>query len=139
MKSLSWDMIGTALKTLGLLGFWAADNVAFLALSGALDDYRLDDASRQTRRKGVQDRASSFANRFYFFGAVAGLFVNVRAYWKHRLTELQSAQRTLRNFQNETTIVEPVEIDNAWESLTKAQEKQFSLFLALLKVRCPIS
>jgi hypothetical protein len=110
------------------LGFWAADNVSFLTASGFLDNYTLKTSKRLERRQSIQTRAARFAAQSYFMGAVAGLFVNLRSYWSHRQNEIKSTQDMLAESEDE---------DNR-QAATDAQEKQFELFLALLKSCCDV-
>jgi Peroxisomal biogenesis factor 11 (PEX11) len=151
-------LIGTALKCLGLAGFWAGDNINFLAQCGFLDDYSNHDNNnnnnnkheRLQQRQRLAAKAGIFANRSYFIGAVAGLVVNARAYWHHcretnkRLLLQQTAAAAAaaattaqENIQMTTTPTEQVKNDNDFQKiLDEAQEKQFILFVALLKSCC---
>jgi hypothetical protein len=131
-----WDATGSALKMLGLLGFWLGDNVNFCAESGALDNYTLNKDDRLARRKQWQTFASNNANRAYFFGAVAGLLTNAYAYHrfrKDRLTEVE--QEYMQSFEDhhDDEKLEKEEQAHALRKLKKIQAQQFSLFLALLK------
>jgi Peroxisomal biogenesis factor 11 (PEX11) len=95
-------LIGTAVKCLGLAGFWAGDNVNFLASSGVLDNYNAqDDRRRLQQRKRLATQAGMFANRSYFIGAVAGLIVNARAY---RLFRRQARERLWQQQQHKQQI-----------------------------------
>jgi Peroxisomal biogenesis factor 11 (PEX11) len=127
-KAPAWKIIGSALKIVGLLGFWAADNVSFLTASGFLDNYKLKTSKRLERRQSIQTRAARFAAQSYFMGAVAGLFVNLRSYWSHRQNEIKSTQDIIAESEDE---------DNR-QAAKGAQEKQFELFLALLKSCCDV-
>jgi hypothetical protein len=127
-KSLSsplWKTLGTAIKMAGLLGFWAGDNVSFLSSCGFLDDLRTERVVRQNRRNETSTTFSKFANRSYFFGALAGLYVNLKVYLEYRANNLQQAQDKL-NDDGEGK----VQASQAWET---AKAKEFSLFLALVK------
>lgn len=127
-KAPAWKIIGSALKIVGLLGFWTADNVSFLTASGFLDNHKLKTSKRLERRQSIQTRAARFAAQSYFMGAVAGLFVNLRSYWSHRQNEIKSTQDMLAESDDE---------DNR-QAAKDAQEKQFELFLALLKSCCDV-
>jgi hypothetical protein len=116
-----WILTGTALKMIGLLGFWAGDNVSFLAQSGVLDDYRKTKRDRLHQRLQYMSTFSSFANRSYFAGSAACLWTNWKAYWEHRNTKLREASESGDD-----------------QAYGKAQEKQFTLFLALLKSCCDV-
>jgi hypothetical protein len=116
-----WIQTGTALKMIGLLGFWAGDNVSFLAQSGVLDDFRKTKRDRLHERLQYVSTFSSFANQSYFAGSVAGLWTNWKAYWEHRNTKLREASESGDD-----------------QAYGKAQEKQFTLFLALLKSCCDV-
>lgn len=134
-----WNLVGNALKMLGLLGFWAADNISFLTQSGCLDDFTKDKVACLHERQRRVSNASAYANRSYFAGAIAGLLTNWRIYWEHR-------NGTLRNLQqkaSETVWNRNIKsIDthgySDFEALQTAQEKQFALFLALLKSCCDV-
>lgn len=78
------DQFATTVRYLGLAGFWALDNTAFLAASGVWDNYRTDSGSRSATRKALQTKASVWANRSYFSSAVAGFWINLEALRKFR-------------------------------------------------------
>jgi Peroxisomal biogenesis factor 11 (PEX11) len=120
-----WQVAGNAIKSLGLLGFWAADNVSFLALSGFLDDFT--HKNRLAERARIISQASVAANRSYFVGAVAGLIVNWKSYWDQT-----------KALHQQTALIDSSEDDAAQEALQAAKEKQFSLFVALLKSVCDV-
>jgi hypothetical protein len=128
-KAPAWKIIGSALKIVGLLGFWTADNANFLASSGFLDNYKLDASERFERRQSIQKRAARFAAQSYFMGAIAGFFVNLRSYWSFRQNEIKSTQENLAQSEDDE-----IEMRAAKE----AREKQFELFLALLKSSCDV-
>jgi Peroxisomal biogenesis factor 11 (PEX11) len=118
-----WQIAGNAIKCIGLLGFWAADNVSFLALSGFLDN--VTDPNRLSERARMVSQASAMANRSYFVGAVAGLVVNWKSYWDQTKTLHQQAASIDSS-------------ENSQVALQKAQEKQFALFVAFLKSVCDV-
>lgn len=124
-----WKLVGSAVKMLGLFGFWTGDNIAFLTSSGMFDDYRLDKTARLEARKVWQTRASQTGNRCYFAGSVAGLVVNLRSYLNFRNTTLRQLQQQVDQADDE---------DEAAMSLEKANQKQFVLFLALVKSCCDV-
>ena len=121
-----WQIAGNACKSLGLLGFWAADNVSFLALSGFLDDFTKE--NRIPERARLMSRASAVANRSYFVGAIAGLMVNWKSYWDHTKA---LRQQVLDAASNESS-------EDSQDELQKSQEKQFGLLVALLKSVCDV-
>jgi len=131
-----WQIVGSAIKLVGLMGFWASDNVAFLTSSGLFDNFQTDQASRQEWRKNVQKRAGEIANQSYFAGAVAGLLVNLKAYVDFRIGTLQRLQKTLDDE------LEEEELFNrrlaTVDLMEKAKEKEFNLFVALLKSCCDV-
>jgi hypothetical protein len=127
-----WTLVGSAIKMMGLFGFWSGDNFAFLAQSGMFDDYRLDATARMAQRKALQTRASQTANRCYFVGSVAGLVVSLRSYLSYRNNTLRPLQEQVENAEDED------EAELAEMSLESAKEKQFVLFLALLKSCCDV-
>ncbi|CAB9518171.1 Peroxisomal biogenesis factor 11 (PEX11) [Seminavis robusta] len=140
----AWKIIGSALKMIGLLGFWAGDNVNFLTGSGLFDDYRVESQKeRIARRNQLKTQANLFANRFYFFGAVAGLVTSLRVYLTFRQTTLQAAQERL--VEATSRVEETCDNDDdehtkskqlwneAKQAMDVAKEKQFSIFVTLLK------
>ena len=148
----SWKLIGGTMKLLGLMGFWAFDNLAFLTGSGFLDPIHGANnnknevlvtpkaADRLKRKKS----ASEWAARCYFIGSVGGLYVNVRSLWIHWSGQLHDAHDQLSkaiessgntngdgsNSNNDEAI------NQAKEHLQKTQQKHFELCLALLKSCC---
>lgn len=136
----AWKIIGTAMKMIGLMGFWAGDNINFLSMSGCFDDWRpeIDPKDRLAKRTQLKTQAAIFANRFYFFGAVAGLITNLKVYWLFRQTTIQEAHQRLVEAIATSTKGANDELEQrvkeAKQALEKAQEKQFTLFVALLKV-----
>ncbi|CAB9519118.1 Peroxisomal biogenesis factor 11 (PEX11) [Seminavis robusta] len=142
----AWKIIGSALKIIGLLGFWAGDNVNFLTGSGLFDDYRVESQKeRITRRNQLKTKASLFANRCYFLGAVAGLVTSLRVYLTFRQTTLQAAQERLVATTSRVEETRGIDDDDdehtkskqlwnqAKQALDAAKEKQFSIFVTLLK------
>lgn len=127
-----WNIAGNGLKMLGLLGFWAADNVSFLGQSGFFDDFSKDKDTRLQDRVQLVTNASSFANQSYFAGAIAGLLTNWRSYWEHHNGSLRKLQLDALDD------VKSNDVASATAALQKSQEKQFTLFLALLKSCCDV-
>lgn len=74
-----WTSVGISCKMLGLAGFWFGDNVFFLSSTGFL------------KNGGNQAKWKRFAERSYFFAAIAGLFVSYRGIIFH-LAKSQEAQ-----------------------------------------------
>lgn len=140
-----WMAVGSALKMVGLLGFWLGDNINFVTGSGALDNYRLDRPARLARRQQWQTFASKNANRAYFMGSMAGLVTNAYAYYRfckdkmgQATKEYQEAAATAaaaaaHQLSDDDNNVETDEQSHALRRLKRLQEKKFSLFLALLK------
>ena len=126
-----WVALGTALKLVGLMGFWAGDNINFLSTTGAFDNYKLSEKDRLARRKRLATAAGMRANQAYFLGAIAGLFVNVGSYWTFTRKDVKAAEKEYRQTVEES----PDDQERAKQRFIKVQEKQFSLFVALLKVR----
>jgi hypothetical protein len=124
-----WNTIGTAVKTLGLCGFWAGDNVSYLSSSGFLDNHGLSDKERAARRNGLATLASERATQAYFLGSLAGLFVAWKSYWGYQWDKLQPARTAVREAKEEQ------EKEMALQTLTNLQEKEVTLFVTLLKVR----
>jgi len=165
----TWKIVGGTIKLLGLMGFWAFDNLSFLTSSGFLDPIRLqypssgsigtaigsdDDANineyRMKRKKGLSIRAV----QCYFFGVVAGLYVNARALWSHRngvlgdarnrleeairLSTTRHASTTSLNNENNNSDHDEDEdaVKEARNHLQQTEQKHFELSLALLKSCC---
>lgn len=126
-KDPAWKTIGMALKTLGLAGFWAADNANFLISSGALDDSRLEPKERMQQNKRRKYQCMLVAYRSYFAGSVAGLFTNLRIYWIHKTVNLALA---LQQYQSAST---DEERSRAQLALTRTREENFGLLVALVK------
>ena len=135
-----WKLVGGTMKLLGLMGFWAFDNVSFLTGSGFLDPIRgnhngggdntiLVDPKASDRLKRKK-RASEWAGRCYFAGSIGGLYVNARSLWEHRNGKLKEAQDLLSKATSEDDIKE------AKDHLQKTKKKHFELGLALLKSCC---
>lgn len=142
-SSPAWKIIGDAMKMIGLMGFWAGDNVNFLSTSGLFDDYRpeVSHKERVAKRNQLKTNASFFANRFYFFGAIAGLITGLRAYWSFRQTKVKEAHDRLQGAstpasengtKEETTDARA--LSEAQKAMDHVREKQFVLFLTVLKV-----
>lgn len=147
-KSLSWKSLCSAIKIVGTLGFWTADNISFLSAAGVLDDYTRPD--RMAQRKALQRSCLLFANRSYFGGSLAGLCINFWAYWNHRHCDVKEAQQRVQ--QVKTRLLQEqrkqeedagnreasLELQRAKDRLHAVHEKQFTLFLALFKSCCDV-
>lgn len=108
---LSWRTMCAMCKLLGLMGFWFGDNVSYLITTGFLESKR-------------KESWQFFAARCYFFGALAGLYANLREIIEHRSNLRESKDKFLL-FGDTLT----------WE---KSQSKQFSITVALLKSCCDV-
>lgn len=146
----SWKLVGTTIKFLGLMGFWAFDNIAFVTGSGFLDPI-IDEkkiihgqphpalnyidvdnvvlvnpnSSDRTKRKTW---SGEWANRFYFMGSIGGFYVNARSLWVHRNTELRRAREKFHN-----AIADSNGIEEAKVHLEKTQRDHFDLCVAMAK------
>jgi hypothetical protein len=136
-----WKTIGSAVKLMALLGFWAGDNVNFLVSSGALDDYNYSNFSRLANRAKWQTVASTRANQAYFAGGLAGLFVNYKSYvsfkrekWARAKERLMEATSKQQQEESSSSSAPPEYQERAKQEWTKVQEQHMTLFLALLKV-----
>lgn len=133
----SWIVsVGSAMKLLGLAGFWGADNASYLAQMGLLDDYSQTKQQRIRSRSKLQSTYSAAANRSYFVGALAGLVVNVRAYLRHRRATLipllaQEQQAEKENEDEDARVALRKRID-------QAHRRQFDNAMALLKSCCDV-
>lgn len=129
----SWKLLGGTVKLLGLMGFWAFDNISFLTGSGFLDPICGVDkavvlvdpkALCRPRRKA---HATEWAVRCYFIGSIGGFYYNLRALWEHRNNKFKEACNRLREATNSS------EIQEAQLHLEQTKQQQFELWLALLK------
>ena len=127
-----WVVVGSALKMLGLFGFWAGDNFNYISSTGFLDDHSLPTDQRLEKRKDLQTLSGARANQAYFAGSVAGFFVTAYSYVCFRRDELAAAEDQWKEACAEG---DEEETKHALRRLQKVKEKQFSLFLAFLKVR----
>lgn len=136
-----WKLFGPSLKLIGLMGFWTFDNLAFLTGTGFLDpfshssDEKMDPKTLRLQRK---KRASEWGARFYFMGAVAGLYVNLRLIWEHSRGALQQARHEMSKCvtsRSECPTLE-VEVTDANQQLKQAEAKHFQLYVSLLKSIC---
>jgi hypothetical protein len=127
-----WKVVGSALKMLGLFGFWTGDNISFLTSSGLFDNFQVDKPTRMAQRKQLATKASLAANKFYFAGGIAGLYVSLRAYLEWRREKLRPLQDRIDTAEDED---EELEAKRAFD---KAKAKQFILFLAVLKSSCDV-
>jgi hypothetical protein len=127
-----WKVLGSALKMLGLFGFWTADNISFLTSSGLFDNFKLDKPTRIAQRQQLATKASIAANKFYFAGGIAGLYVSLRSYLEWRKEKLRMLQDRIDEAEDED---EELEAKRAFD---KAKAKQFILFLAVLKSSCDV-
>lgn len=126
----TYKLIGGTMKILGLMGFWAFDNLAFITGSGFLDPINLRSSSSSSDVTGDRakrkKRASEWAGRLYFAGAIGGLYASARELWAHRNGLLKDAQRRVEDAKD-------ADIDEAQSYLKQTERKHFVLFLALLK------
>ncbi len=130
----SWKLIGGTIKLLGLMGFWAFDNISFLTGSGFLDPiFGFDKAvvlvdpkaSNRTKRKAL---ATEWAARCYFIGSIGGFYYNLRALIEHRTTKFKEACNRLRD-----ATLSGSEIEDATSQLEQTKQQQFEIWVALLK------
>jgi len=91
-----WKLTFSAMKLMGLAGFWTGDNLAYLYSIGFLDgcggkgggSNGSSSSDNEKKRKMKQTNASLFATRSYFFAAVTGLYLSTREFIQHRNGEL---------------------------------------------------
>lgn len=128
-----WNVAGNSIKSLGLFIFWAADNMSFLYQSGFLDDYQLNSNDRVNERSRKVAMSTNIANRSYFIGAIAGLVTNWNLYWNYSTQQLMELQNNVVASEANSEVHQ-----DAKNTLQKAQEKQFTLFVALVKSVCDV-
>jgi hypothetical protein len=127
-----WKVVGSAIKMLGLFGYWTGDNISFLTASGLFDNFKLDKPTRIAQRQQLSTRAGLAANKFYFAGGIAGLYVSLRSYLEWREVKLRALQDRIDAAEDED------EEHEAKRAFDKAKAKQFILFLAVLKSSCDV-
>ena len=122
LKEILWDerrskgsmaidrMILTAVRLLGMIGFWSADNIGFLASAGAIDG-----------DKELVSRYSQIANRSYFVAAITGFYLNA-------MELLRNRQKLLFGNSN----------DEDDELNRSAHEKYYGVLLAVIKSTCDV-
>lgn len=128
-----WNIAGNLIKSIGLLLFWAADNMSFLYQSGFLDDYQINSKDRLYKRSLQITMSTNIANRSYFTAALAGLVTNWNVYWNYTTKQLMELQTKAVQSKSNDEIYQEAKL-----ALQKAQEKQFTLFAALLKSVCDV-
>jgi len=134
-----WKLFGPSLKLIGLMGFWTFDNLAFLTGTGFLDPYSHSKDEKndpKTLRLQRKKRASEWGARFYFMGAVAGLYVNLRLIWEHSHGALQQARQEMSKCVTSRSECSTLEVTEANQQLKQAETKHFQLYVSLLKSIC---
>jgi Peroxisomal biogenesis factor 11 (PEX11) len=152
-----YKVIGTGMKSLFLGGFWAFDNVSYLAKSGFLGH-----EDNNESRKPIQKDATMYANRCYFIAALVGLYINVRSYLEYeptspnptgniKSTMTQAAEVSdqhhidtakISNLQPDSVQQESVQQDSvqkeAEQRVRKYNEHDVALWLGVLKSCCDV-
>ena len=137
LSTPAWKLLGTTVKLVGLMGFWAFDNASFVAGSGFLDPIMSDVGDvvlvdpKCPDRTSRKNRAAEWASRFYFMGSVGGFYVNARSLYIHRRNELRKAREGLRLAVLSESTDDVVEC--ARTHLEKTEREDFELCVALLK------
>lgn len=139
-----WMAVGSAVKLLGLFGFWTGDNINFLSSTGFLDNHSVPDTERLAKRTRLATLASIRANQAYFGGSMAGLFVNAYAYIRFRRTKVTQAEQELKaatcrkDGPTDDDDDDDSSMKEARKRLVSIRKEEFSLALALLKSCCDI-
>jgi len=137
-----WKLLGGSLKLIGLMGFWAFDNISFMTNAGFLDPICLDSTPSVSdpKRDRLQrkKRASEIAGRFYFVGGLAGLYVSARSMWAHRNGALREAQVKLSKAMSSASSDDAKNLSEAKDELKEVEARHFVLFLAFLKSCCDV-
>jgi len=126
-----WSTIGLSCKMIALAGFWAGDNVAYLASSGFLPPKDL-----------YTKKAQIFSSRSYFIGAIVGFFVSWKEMKDHQIVLMDATKRVhdliseKEEEDNDSTTEHSEQCNEALKALSEAKSKQFTLFLAVLKSAC---
>ena len=128
-----WNIAGNSIKSLGLLIFWAADNMSFLYQIGFLDDYQTDSNDRIYKRSRQIAMSTNIANRSYFIAAIAGLITNWKSYCNYTTKQWMESKNNVVTSESNSEMYVDAKI-----AVQKAQEKQFVLFVALVKSICDV-
>mmetsp|Transcript_22674 Transcript_22674/g.33199 ORF Transcript_22674/g.33199 Transcript_22674/m.33199 type:complete len:346 (-) Transcript_22674:31-1068(-) len=160
-----WKVLASLFKLIGLGGFWAGDNIAYLYASGFLTDASPPSTQRTMTssktlptKSGRGKDAAIFAARSYFFAAVSGLYLNSREFLRYRNGPLRKAMDDVTKFKMQDRKVraggrqkEDVctttnlaydehehqrELDRLEDELEMAKRKHASICIALLKSCC---
>eukprot|EP00523_Entomoneis_sp_CCMP467_P005566 CAMPEP_0168749610 /NCGR_PEP_ID=MMETSP0724-20121128/16809_1 /TAXON_ID=265536 /ORGANISM="Amphiprora sp., Strain CCMP467" /LENGTH=667 /DNA_ID=CAMNT_0008797533 /DNA_START=153 /DNA_END=2153 /DNA_ORIENTATION=+ len=116
----------SAIKLLGLALYFTGDNMSYLSSIGLCDNFQIKDESRRlANRKRLTTMATKYGNRAYFVACLAGLVVSWRNYWD----QMARANKRLAEEDDGSTS----ECDH-----DKTKEKQFTLFLSLVKSCCDV-
>ncbi|KAL7543359.1 hypothetical protein ACHAWF_007374 [Thalassiosira exigua] len=143
----AWKLVGGTAKLVGLMGFWAFDNAAFLTGCGFLDPIALHEGKAMKAVDGRaqrKKRASEYAAKCYFLAVLGGFYVNFRSVWEHRAV-LQLARKRLERhsdpnrrdyFRGDEDGIDRKALEEDRSDLEKVQRKHFALALALTKSCC---
>jgi len=161
-ESSWWRNPCTALKLIGLAGFWLGDNLFYLTNIGFLDskfynsiprsaDENSGDVKTQvlSLRKQQTITTKHFAARCYFLAVLVGLYANIkevllqRKKLKNLCNKLHMMEVDNEYFNKKVSTNEPVlsdcilkgEIKKAMEEWEKEKEQYFIKLVALAKVR----
>jgi hypothetical protein len=129
----------SAIKILGLAGFWAGDNLNFLTSIGFLDgiyyntrnEIKDEQTCQQTRQIRQQEWAIR-ANQSYFIASLAGLWMNLRNIHRYRQDYIHPAYRLWHDAKS---------LDEkrvAQEQIRLVRERFFGACLDLLKSCCDV-
>lgn len=120
-----WHLGMAVIKLLGLAVYWSGDNLSFLASTGLCDNLSLAETQRLSQRKRLETEATKVGNRAYFLAAVVGLLMS----WNNYHDFYVGTNKRLQ----EQAAPKDGKID-----IDKEKEKQFSLFLSLVKSCCDV-
>mmetsp|Transcript_18593 Transcript_18593/g.26167 ORF Transcript_18593/g.26167 Transcript_18593/m.26167 type:complete len:591 (+) Transcript_18593:192-1964(+) len=153
-KESPWKQCGRVLKLLGLAGFWAGDNIAYLYSIGFLPFLISKKINHPSESSKTQRAAAIFSTRAYFFAAVVGLCLNIKEWIEHRNGSLKVAFENMEEAKcfsrNEYDSdkrrkhdalrrhKEVGGLDRTERILILVQEKHWELSLALLKSWCDV-
>eukprot|EP00816_Leptocylindrus_hargravesii_P007093 CAMPEP_0196823510 /NCGR_PEP_ID=MMETSP1362-20130617/87800_1 /TAXON_ID=163516 /ORGANISM="Leptocylindrus danicus, Strain CCMP1856" /LENGTH=201 /DNA_ID=CAMNT_0042203399 /DNA_START=1 /DNA_END=606 /DNA_ORIENTATION=- len=123
MPLFPWKALATSLRLMGLAGFWASDNVAFLTKNKFLLQ------SSPTARE-----AQEFGAKSYFFASWMGLFIAANDLNSQRieLKRLESEVDELSSSEEKRTSPGQ-ELSDALHALEKGKADQFVNLLTLIK------
>lgn len=146
-KEPLWKTVGNATKSACLAGFWGFDNVTYLAMSGFFDNYNTNNDSKKTntmRRQQIQTESTIISNRFYFIGAIIGLYVNIHSYLQYYYNTVAVYQNQKQQQKDDDDTSDKngnstIDDNNNQLQNNKIKEQQWILFISIVKSACDVT